>query len=179
MIPLPKLPTDNLYKFSVVLAFVLITSGFFMMFDAAKDKHFHELKNDSISYNVQTLLKYDSLKRIAENGIVTDPIQPVKPNSSLKGANSKADNFLKRQILLNKLNFELESVWNYTYIDYFSLFIGLCTTILGGSMATVYVKKWMKVQQLQDRLLEIQVQMAEKELKNGRKPPRSVSLIKK
>jgi len=46
-------------------------------------------------------------------------------------------------------------------------------------MATVYEKKWMKVQQLQDRLLELQVQMAEKELKNGRKPSRSVGLIKK
>ncbi len=179
MIPLPKLPTDNLYKFSVVLAFVLITSGFFMMFDAAKDKHFHQLKSDSVSYNVQTLLKYDSLKRVAENEIVTAPIQPVKSNSSLKGANSKAANFLNRQILLNKLNFELESIRNYTYMDYLSFFIGLCATLLGGVMATVYEKKWMKVQQLQDQLLALQVQMAEKELKNGRKQPRSVSHIKK
>ena len=83
MLTFPNLPTDNLNKFCVMLVFVIMFYGLFLMSDSA--------------------------------------------------------------------------------VDYYIFTFGAILLFTGELTATVYIKKWRKLQNIQDRLSEIQLIMAEKE----------------
>ena len=167
MLSLPIIPTDSLYKFYFVSGFLFVILGFYLMYSSGKTAKYQNLKVDSASYAMDALskmersqFKFDSLTLLAGNTTMNlNQVREYQKQTQIDYQKlSEAENGIKNET--NKAKYLKDT-------KYTDLAISVSCMILGFLFMFYGSKRWqLYIQSPQDRLLQIQLQLAEKDLEH-------------
>ncbi|MBD9534637.1 hypothetical protein IB227_02080 [Stenotrophomonas sp. STM01] len=145
MQPNIPVPTDNLYKFQALFGLVIIISaiaGLYLTYATTNAElvtiadRFYELEKEQLAAQQET---------VAVGAVA---VSDSRSANAAKGV---------KAVLEKRIEVAVSNRRTYVAV----LFLGM---FLGGVLAYFGFTKWAKIQPMHDRLLELQVQKAEKEL---------------
>ncbi|RKR82649.1 hypothetical protein BDD43_2834 [Mucilaginibacter gracilis] len=167
MFNIPTLPTDSLYKFMFIGGIVLILFSFFTMNRASDDIKLKRKAADSLSATIRTRNKIDSLKsRWFDRNLNSHIFTTEELKSQIENERKNLIDFISLSDAYEKKALDL--IKDEHKIDLISFFMGVLI-VVGITFTIVGGCQWyIKIQIPQDRLLQIQLQLAETELKNAK-----------
>jgi hypothetical protein len=160
MIPIPPLPTDSLYKFTFVAGILFQIAAILLGYTAIENLNNQKTKVDSANDVFNTAITTFKVKTTIDSLLLQVP--KINKTEILKNSREQVT------ILDKPLNDVTKETKNYRKVS--ELSIGMLTfafvlLIEGGYLSIWGSKKWQdKIQTQNDRLLEIQVKLAEREL---------------